>query len=145
MFMKKAPVSVIQIKLPAALFLLCGLLALAAPFAEAADTNDVTMQVLDSEEFAEDALIFEIKLPERTSSAAQERSASGLEKANSARDKASNFGQERAAAVKELGRDAQRAVPDNSQRPTVPPGRPDTPGPPENPGPPDNPGNPNKP
>jgi hypothetical protein len=88
----------------------------------------VTMSVLESEADIQ-RVISEIRLPEQASPVARERAAKGLETANEARERAREFGQERAEQARE----------------GAAPGKPQTPGRPDNPRRPDNPGNPGRP
>lgn len=62
---------------------------------------DVTLEVIEDEDAAEERLVNDIKLPLDASDRAHEDASSGLETANQARQQGSEFGQERA----EDGRD----------------------------------------
>lgn len=127
--------------LSTAMLAACGLAA--TPQAFAAKYAEVTIQVVDSEDYAEETLVSQIKLPDIASPKAHENAASGLETANEARLKGREFGRERAAAARELGREIRRGTPDLPV-PGMPdaPGRPDSPGRPDVPGKPDMPGKP---
>lgn len=126
---------------------------------------DVTIQVVDSEDYAEETLVSEIKLPDIASPKARENAAPGLETANEVRRSSREFGLERSAEARELGREARRVKPTPSvpempptpEKPDVPeiipvvpqrpdiPAIPDVPGSPNLPDTPDIPGSPDLP
>jgi hypothetical protein len=137
------------------LLTVCALCAPAGAFAS--PPADVTIQVVDSEEYAEESLVSEIKLPDIASLKAHKNAADGLETAtqahtnppgletaNEVRRLGQDLGREQSAEARELGREARHGNPTLPGRPPVP-DRPDTPAPPEKPDVPERPDIPGKP
>lgn len=92
-----------------------------------AQDDDLTLDVVESEDAGEDAVSADIMLPESAAPEAHENAAFGLETANDARKRGREFGRDRAAEARETGRDMRDAfggVPGEGI-PDVPQDRPD--------------------